>query len=452
MADSASDKETPETEDKTAKMRLSRGGKMSHLTRRMNIVNTLMADAECLGEVKENMIKFNVQLEEFKTMHMSYQQTLSATDRSDDTKSWYTPRMEEINQFLSNVSKWISAAESMPAVTSSETALPSELQTGLSLADDDDEDKLSVASMRSRSSTRSQSSVSSTKSARIRAEAEQMALLEKSKALEKMHSIEQEEEQLQAQMQQWKEELRKRKERLDMQTKLNANTAKLQYLRDAEEKPLDIGAGDAMHDYLEQNRPTTTRFKDNVTVQFPFTPTAAAPPSRIQTAIARTPAAYTAMDDSKSYTAPRTPFPRTPVAQTGINQSSDGITRILETQNQLTSLFIKQQLLTTLPKGNIEIFDGNVLQYKAFIRWFDHIFEAKTDNYSDRLLFLIQYTRGKAQELAKSCQLIDDARRAYRKASLAMTTEYLVHISTRHCPGLLLKGRMSKLCRILHCF
>lgn len=425
MEDSASDKETPEVEDTSAKMRLSRGGKMSHLTRRMNIVNTLMADAESLSEVKENMIKFNVQLEEFKTMHVFYQQTLSAIDKSDDTKSWYTPRMEEIKQFMSNVSKWISRVESMPTVTSSETALPSDVQTlGLSLAvpDPDDDDKLSVASMRSQSSARSQASASSTKSARICAEAEQVALLEKAKALEEKHSIENEEEQLQAQMQQQqlqmqqqKDELRKRKEKLEMQTELNANTAKLQYLRDAEEKPLDVNAGDAMNVYLEEKGPTV-RLKDNVTVQFPFTPTAAAPSSRIQAAIARTPAAHTAIGDSRPYVAARTPFPQTPVAQTGVSQSSDGITRVLETQNRLTSLLIKQQSLTTLPKGNIEIFDGNVLQYKAFIHWFDHIIEAKTDNYSDRLLFLIQYTRGKAQELAKSCQLIDDTKRAYIKA------------------------------------
>lgn len=170
---------------------------------------------------------------------------------------------------MSNVSQWISNVESSPTVSSSETALPAEVQTlGLSLADADDEDKLSVASMRSRTSARSQSSVSSTKSARVCAEAEQVALLEKAKALEKRHSIEHEEEQLQfqmqqqllqmqqqqLQMQQQKDELRKKKEKLDMQTELNANTAKLQYLRDAEEKPLDVSAGDAMNAYLEQNR------------------------------------------------------------------------------------------------------------------------------------------------------------------------------------------------------
>lgn len=455
MADSALEKETLE-EDTSTKLRLSRGGKMSHLTRQMNIVNKLMADAQSISEVKENMAKFNVKLDEFKTMHIAYQHTLCAIDKSDDMKSWYTPRMEEINQFVSNVSQWISNVESMPTVSSSQAALPSEDPTvGLSFADD--EDKRSVASMRSHTSARSQSSarshasVSSTRSARICAEAEQAALMEKFKALEKRHSIEHEEEQLQAQMQQQKDELRKKKEKLEMQTELNANKAKLQYLRNAEKNPSDVSTGDAMNDYLEENRPKptvrnmpaptapTVRLKDNVTVQFPFAPTAAAPSSRIQAALARTPAAQTAIGDTRSYAAPRTPFPQTPaahaaldgtrpyaaphtpysqtpVAQTGVNQSSDGITRILETQNRLTSLLIKQQSLTTLPKGNIEIFDGNVLQYKAFIHWFDHIIEAKTDNYSDRLLFLIQYTRGKAQELVKSCQLINDTKKAYRKA------------------------------------
>lgn len=287
MSDLEPAEEALEMEDMSAKMRLSRQGKMSHLTKRMNIVNTLMADKDGLDEVKENMVKFNQQLEDFKAFHVSFQQTLSAKDKSDDTKKWYTPRMEEINPFLDNVSKWIIAVESN--VTTSQTELPLDLQLSAAVPDDkNDDDRHSIISIRSRTSARSNASVSSTKSARVVAEAEQVALLEKAKALEKRHSIEDEEAQLQAETQLKKEELRKKKEKVDMEAELKANTAKLQYLREAEEKPFGGSVGDAMNEYLEEQ---TVRLKDNVTVQFPYTPAAARTTSRIQPAVARTPAA-----------------------------------------------------------------------------------------------------------------------------------------------------------------
>lgn len=96
-------------------------------------------------------------------------------------------------------------------------------------------------------------------------------------------------------------------------------------------------------------------------------------------------------------------------------QESNSLVKILENQNQLTSLLVKQQRLHSLPKGNITVFDGNILQYKSFIHSFEHIIENKTDNNQDRLQFLIQYTKGQAQELVKSCQHMDP-NRGYGKA------------------------------------
>ena len=57
--------------DSVAQLRSSRAGKMSHVTRRMNIVNDLMTSPEYLYEIKQNMIQFNQFLEEFKAVHAS---------------------------------------------------------------------------------------------------------------------------------------------------------------------------------------------------------------------------------------------------------------------------------------------------------------------------------------------------------------------------------------------
>lgn len=55
--------------DAVSRLRASRSGKASHLTRRMNIVNNLLTDKEYLEEVKGNMLKFNELLEDFKDLH-----------------------------------------------------------------------------------------------------------------------------------------------------------------------------------------------------------------------------------------------------------------------------------------------------------------------------------------------------------------------------------------------
>ena len=148
------------------KLRSSRSGKLSHLTRRMNIVNTLMDDETSLHEVKSNMVMFNTMLEEFRSLHGSYQETLKEEDRNEDTKSWYAPRLEQISTFLSNVTRWINSIENpVHDVTVSYTGLESSADISVGPTEDD---RLSLSSNRS---------VSSTASVRIQAEAERAALL-----------------------------------------------------------------------------------------------------------------------------------------------------------------------------------------------------------------------------------------------------------------------------------
>ena len=99
------------------------------------------------------------------------------------------------------------------------------------------------------------------------------------------------------------------------------------------------------------------------------------------------------------------------------------LTKILETQNELTKSLVKQQLLSTLPQGSIPIFDGQVLEYRSFIHTYEHMIESKTDNDRDRLQFLIQYTRGQAQKLVKSCEYMAPER-GYQKAKQLLRENY----------------------------
>ncbi|KAG7999414.1 hypothetical protein GBF38_000166 [Nibea albiflora] len=86
-------------------------GKMSHITRRMNIINNLMAGDEFIDEVKGNMVKFEEYLADFKDLHASYADTLSEEVRQEDNEKWYQPRYAQIAAFVVKATKWIRAIE-----------------------------------------------------------------------------------------------------------------------------------------------------------------------------------------------------------------------------------------------------------------------------------------------------------------------------------------------------
>ncbi len=97
--------------EEVARLRSSRSGKLSHVTRRLRIVNSLMVDKDYLEEVKGNMIKINEQLKDLKALHETYVAMLGEEDKNEDIRMWYEPRMVQINNFLSDVSKWITTVE-----------------------------------------------------------------------------------------------------------------------------------------------------------------------------------------------------------------------------------------------------------------------------------------------------------------------------------------------------
>ncbi len=68
-------------------------------------------------------------------------------------------------------------------------------------------------------------------------------------------------------------------------------------------------------------------------------------------------------------------------------------------------MLVQQQCLSSLPKREIQVFDGNPLQYHC-AKYCTHLqyVESKTESPSDRLYFLEQYTRGHPREIIKSCQ------------------------------------------------
>lgn len=104
------------------------------------------------------------------------------------------------------------------------------------------------------------------------------------------------------------------------------------------------------------------------------------------------------------------------------NRDQNNVLDIMKRQNEITTLLIQQPQLTSLPKRDIQIFDGDPLQYHTFMRAFENGVESKSDRYSDCLYFLEQFTRGRPRELVRSCQHVDPER-GYTQAK-AMLQEH----------------------------
>lgn len=164
------------------KLRASRSAKLSHVTRRLRIVNSLMVDKDFLEEVKGNMIKFNELLKDFKALHETYVEMLDEEDKNEDIRTWYEPRMVQIND--SDVSKWITTVENSDSVN-----LPGDTSDANSCVQpkiSEDDDRSSVCSNSSKGSSRL--SIKSTSSVRIQEEAKRAALLAKAATLQKSMS------------------------------------------------------------------------------------------------------------------------------------------------------------------------------------------------------------------------------------------------------------------------
>ena len=108
---------------------------------------------------------------------------------------------------------------------------------------------------------------------------------------------------------------------------------------------------------------------------------------------------------------------------TGSILNDDGLANVLQRQNDITSMLVKQQKLSTLPQKEITFFSGDVLSYRPFIRAFEHIIEEKAESSEYRLYFLDQYTSGLPRDLVRSCLHMSPCR-GYEKAKALLQEHY----------------------------
>lgn len=72
------------------------------------------------------------------------------------------------------------------------------------------------------------------------------------------------------------------------------------------------------------------------------------------------------------------------------NENQNNMFGIMRKQNEITTLLIQQQSLSSLPKRDIPVFDGDPLKFHSFVKAFENGVERNTASHSDRLYFLEQ--------------------------------------------------------------
>jgi len=92
--------------------------------------------------------------------------------------------------------------------------------------------------------------------------------------------------------------------------------------------------------------------------------------------------------------------------------------------SELTQLLIKQQVRASLPAQQIQVFNGDPLQFTTFMKSFEYGVENKVVDGRDRLNYLWQYTVGEPRTLVNSCLYYQDPEEGYIKAKQILTGRY----------------------------
>lgn len=314
----------------------------------------------------------------------------------------------------------------------------------------------SVSNNGRRSKGGSSGSDSALSKARILAEAEVAALIVHQQRLKDKHALEKMEE-----------DLRKKKEQLEMEANIDAAMAKMKVLESLtgsnvrSKSSKTSRRSNAMNSYFQKNQnghhaqsqagPMGGGTRPQPNVSFPTQMTlavnrAVSSSQAINTPVSGPTVGHTLLGQNVSSqpqltpaldggvtssqtlaAAPLTPQPSShrgtqggtvsfsasqPVSNNSAQQS---MCTVMEKQNEITALLLQQQCLSTMPKREIEVFDGDPLKYQTFVKSFEHNIESKNTSPKDCLYYLEQYTRGHPRELVRSC-LYMSAETGFEKA------------------------------------
>lgn len=344
-------------ERKLLKLIGTRRGKLGALTRKSNDIKSLIDDDGNKEIVDSHVEAFNALLAEFMELQVSVQSILPEEEREADHSDWYEPKLIRFKEFLWDVDVWLRGDEA---------AIKQSLQDQVG-----PQDSVSQHS-------------SSASSALRKAEAERAALRARADVLNQKLALDVEEAQVKAQ-------IKARRERLELESELAAADAKIKILEEC-----DMSS-------QAQTKEKKTELKNDVYE--------VSTPTEYMNPIGRSTVDLNAQTMEQ---AQQTASQRMDGANSS-NANDQILVNIMGKQNDITEALVKQLQHSLLPTREIPVFNGDPLQYRSFIKAFEHGIEAKTDNDQDRLYYLEQYTGGQPRELVRSCFHMEPSR-GYRQA------------------------------------
>ena len=434
--------------------------------RTVNKIKGLIPQMKSFMKKRENvshvqpLLESLIQLCENANMSHNMLIPLLPEDEQRKQNEWFSSIVKYSNTFKGHVEQWLSGPEELlhnDSCVQSDPVGINEDVSFLQIADepqvimqaasiimtDDIQDDVkpsdSVSNVGSRvsrsqnSATGRKSAASSISSARLKAEADLAALKIRQKLLKDKHELEEEEERL-----------RKRKEQLQLDEEIATHMAKLNVFRSQSilsGKTSITKQSDGMNSYLEKRQGKIQTLSAKAS---PFIPqmsqkeikcdhldTGARPeeknPSQFfhlkpMSVGCHEPQQHSVYHDAQATT--QMQYGNVSYANMGPeNEDQNNILGIMRKQNEITTLLIQQQCLSSLPKRDIPTFDGDPLKYHAFMKAFEDGVERNTASHSDRLYFLEQYTKGHPKEFVRSCQHIDPER-GYVKAKALLQEQF----------------------------
>ncbi len=362
-------------EEKIRRLKGERKGKLAQITKQKNDLAKLKENEHNVNFIKDvELLRFERCLKQYERINEELCELIDEDDKKADQDA-YENRFSEFQQFIEDTNKWIA-----------------------DVLKDEEDDIRPHDSVSKANSVVSQTS--STTSAILRIKAEREALLAKAAAMKKREAIEQEETRL-----------RIRKEQLELETELAASDAKLkvykefedfhEFKRDLSELPSGprfepLMCRQEKHDVDDH----VCRGAGKTSLTFNAKPATEVGASDRRKSSSRF--------DAVSSTSHLNHHDRTDL-------STDSLHEVLQRQNEVTEMLIKQQNLSQLPQRDISTFTGDPLTYRSFIRAFEHAIDSKTDSHQDRLYYLEQFTSGEPLDLIRSCEHMKPDR-AYKEA------------------------------------
>ena len=411
------------------RLRRSRRAAKGNVTKKINEITLCMSQSPLVEELLSKAQEFNKTMEAFKTAHANYHSMLSDEDEIQDSQDYYESECARIANFQEILNQFITRA--------SAENYESEIRP---------ED--SISNVGSRTRTRSRASHASSRksgggslahvqSPRLAAAAKRAALQADAATLHKQQAIQQEELRLRQEVikqQQLQEEaklrLDQRKRQLDLERKIARAQAEEQTYANAELEtasikqpseipaqvlplPLDQQPSSPVKPrppmIPQETKPFENKYYEDVR-----------PASHIEDSIKESPSSHGSSTGER--------FLQELIdIQREQQRHNKRLLYLQESRDhQLHELLAQQNKLSlslTLPSSEVQVFDGDPVNYYNFVQSFTNLIEAKTADSKMRLHYLVQYTRGDVHDLMKSC-LAMEPERGYIEARRLLKERY----------------------------